>query len=63
MKKIAIITTLCTCFFISTHAQNYPEMIKVEGGTYTMGDSEMEGDADEQPVHQVTLKSFSIANS
>jgi len=44
-------------------AQSYPEMILVEGGTFTMGDTEMEGDFDEQPTHQVTLKAFSIAKT
>lgn len=41
----------------------YPEMVLVEGGTFTMGDIEMEGEADEQPAHEVTLKSFSIAKT
>jgi sulfatase modifying factor 1 len=41
----------------------YPEMVLVEGGTFVMGDTEMEGDADEQPAHEVTLKSFSIAKT
>jgi formylglycine-generating enzyme required for sulfatase activity len=38
-------------------------MITVEGGTFTMGDTEMEGEADEQPTHQVTLKTFKIAKT
>ena len=44
-------------------AQSYPEMIPVEGGTFTLGDTEMEGEANEQPTHQVTLKAFSIAKT
>ena len=40
-----------------------PEMITVEGGTFTMGDTEMEGEKDEQPTHQVTLKTFKIAKT
>jgi formylglycine-generating enzyme required for sulfatase activity len=35
-----------------------PEMVFVEGGTFLMGSSI--GDADEQPIHKVTLSSFSI---
>jgi sulfatase modifying factor 1 len=35
-----------------------PEMVFVEGGTFQMGSSS--GDSDEQPVHSVTLSSFSI---
>ena len=44
-------------------AQSYPEMITVEGGTFTMGDTEMEGEANEQPTHEVTLKTFKIAKT
>ena len=36
--------------------QNLPEMILVEGGTFQMGSEE--GDADEKPVHKVTVKDF-----
>ncbi|MFA5298789.1 MAG: formylglycine-generating enzyme family protein [Lutibacter sp.] len=63
MKKTAIITALYMCFLLSAHAQTYPEMILVEGGTFTMGDSEMEGETNEQPAHSVTLKSFKIAKT
>jgi len=35
-----------------------PEMVFVEGGTFMMGSNS--GDADEKPVHEVTLSSFSI---
>jgi sulfatase modifying factor 1 len=35
-----------------------PEMVFVEGGTFQMGSSS--GESDEQPVHSVTLSSFSI---
>lgn len=63
MKKTALITSLCMFLFISAQAQTYPEMILVEGGTFTMGDSEMEGDPNEQPAHSVTLKNFKIAKT
>lgn len=36
-------------------------MVLVTGGTFKMGDNE--GESDEKPVHQVTLKSFSIAKT
>lgn len=57
--------TLLAIFLITgiADAQEYPEMIKVEGGTFTMGDSEMEGEADEQPAHDVTLITFYIAKT
>lgn len=65
MKKT--ISFLFTAFLFATiitaQAQTYPEMVLVEGGTFTMGDSEMEGESNEQPAHQVTLKSFKIAKT
>lgn len=63
MKKQAITLLLILAGFANTFAQTYPEMITVEGGTFTMGDTEMEGEKDEQPTHQVTLKTFKIAKT
>jgi len=63
MKKQAITLLLILAGFANTFAQSYPEMITVEGGTFTMGDTEMEGEKDEQPTHQVTLKTFKIAKT
>lgn len=39
---------------------NLPEMVFVRGGTYTMGDTFGEGDADEKPAHDVTISDFYI---
>lgn len=36
------------------------DMILVEGGTFLMGDTFGDGEPEEQPVHQVTLRSFYI---
>ena len=47
----------------SLQTATYPEMITVEGGTFTMGDEHGEGSEDEQPTHQVTLKTFKIAKT
>lgn len=62
MKKLLTICLLLATQF-AANAQTYPEMIAVEGGTFTMGDSEGEGEADEQPAHSVTLKTFSMAKT
>jgi len=35
-----------------------PDMVEVEGGTFTMGDTWGTGGSDEVPTHQVTLSSF-----
>lgn len=59
--------TLLLAFFTITasflFAQNttYPQMILVEGGTFNMGDTEMEGKKNERPVHEVTVSTFSIS--
>lgn len=42
-------------------AQNFPEMVVVQGGTFTMGSNT--GDRDERPAHAVTVKTFSIAKT
>jgi formylglycine-generating enzyme required for sulfatase activity len=63
MKKQAITLLLSLLGFANSYAQNYPEMVTVEGGTFTMGDMEMEGEKREQPTHQVTLKTFKIATT
>jgi formylglycine-generating enzyme required for sulfatase activity len=36
------------------------EMVKIPGGTFLMGSPEGQGDANEQPQHSVTLKSFAM---
>lgn len=38
-----------------------PELIAVEGGCFTMGDTFGDGDDDEKPVHEVCVDGFSIA--
>lgn len=63
MKKLIVMITLSLGISLSANAQSYPEMILVEGGTFTMGDSKSEGDANEQPTHSVTLKGFKIAKT
>ena len=47
----------------SLQTATYPEMITVEGGTFTMGNEHGEGKADEQTTHQVKLKTFKIAKT
>ena len=61
MKNLLLAITFSLSAVLSAHAQTYPEMISVTGGTFEMGDSEGIGEANEQPVHAVTLKGFSIS--
>lgn len=63
MKKTPFTLTFILSFFLTSYAQSYPEMITVEEGTFIMGDSENIGDKDEQPIHNVTLRTFKIAKT
>lgn len=47
---------------ITTQAQT-PELVKVAGGTFTMGDELGFGGKDEQPTHQVTLTDYYIGKT
>ncbi|MES2453897.1 MAG: SUMF1/EgtB/PvdO family nonheme iron enzyme [Bacteroidota bacterium] len=47
----------------TAEAQEYPEMIKVDGGTFTLGDTEGVGGSYSRPAHAVTLKTFMIAKT
>lgn len=48
---------------LQSEAQTYPEMIQVAGGRFAMGNKQRIGELDELPVHQVTLKTFSMAKT
>ena len=38
-------------------------MVRVEGGTFQMGSNDSDADSNEQPVHQVTLSTYSIGET
>ena len=63
MKKYNVLLLLFLITLLQSNAQSYPEMITVKGGTFSMGDTEIVGEKDEQPSHQVTLKTFKIAKT
>jgi formylglycine-generating enzyme len=44
-------------------ALSYPEMVLVEGGSFTMGDEWGMGSEDELPTHEVSLKNFKISKT
>lgn len=60
--KMMLLTSMLTVSGISVFSQqkavNIPPMIHVEGGTFIMGNNS--GNADEQPVHKVSVNSFFI---
>jgi formylglycine-generating enzyme required for sulfatase activity len=61
-KFLLLFYTGLFCFTFS-NAQQYPEIIKVKGGTYNMGDELGIGEPDEQPVHSVSVKTFGMAKT
>jgi sulfatase modifying factor 1 len=63
IKKLGFFLFFLCILGQQSTAQDYPEMITVDGGSFTMGDTEMEGEKNEQPAHEVTLKSFKIAKT
>ncbi|NAS30488.1 SUMF1/EgtB/PvdO family nonheme iron enzyme [Flavobacteriaceae bacterium R38] len=60
-KKLFFILVLGGILCVS--AQNYPEMVKIEGGSYMMGDEKKIGAANERPVHKVTINTFYISKT
>jgi sialate O-acetylesterase len=62
MNKLLVILLLLVCPCIM-QAQVYPEMIAVEGGTFTMGNEFAEGEFYEKPVHSVSLSGYEIAKT
>lgn len=59
--QLVLFVTLLSCTIAT--AQNLPELIKITGGTFTMGDEHGLGSEDEQPTHEVTLTDFSIGKT
>lgn len=62
MNKL-LFTFLAFLLALALQAQTLPEMVFVEGGTFQMGDEWGLGGTDEVPVHEVTLRSFSISKT
>ena len=63
--KPSTILFILTVFFLVTdlYAQDYPELIKIEGGTFLMGNDSRKAKLEEQPVHEVTLRDFYIGKT
>jgi sulfatase modifying factor 1 len=64
-RRIAVAVALAILIAASAYAQTPPKvpenMIRVEGGTFQMGDTFGDGQSREKPVHAVTVSSFVIA--
>ena len=65
MKQKYILTSLLVFLMSLTKiiAQQIPEMVKVEGGEFKMGDSQLVGFNDEIPPHTVFVDGFSIGKT
>jgi formylglycine-generating enzyme len=64
MKQILLILfVICNALIIDGKAQNipYPVIVRIEGGTYTMGSNSSEAGNEEKPAHSVTVKSFGMS--
>jgi formylglycine-generating enzyme required for sulfatase activity len=59
IANVMVIVILMTSYTL--HAQEYPEMIEVKGGSFVMGDES--GDKDEKPAHEVQVNTFRIAKT
>ena len=62
--KSFLLFSLASCFTL-VKAQRLPDMIKVEGGSFTMGSEEIRNPQDTTavPLHPVTIKGFRIAKT
>ena len=64
MKIITQITFFTLLLITSiSFGQNLPKFINIEGGTFTMGDETGLGNKDQRPIHEVTLKGFSLSKT
>ncbi len=62
LLKFAILLFLLSSFTVSfAQKDKNPKMIFVEGGTFKMGS--IDGENDEKPVHEVTVKDFYISET
>lgn len=50
----------CSLFQSTAKSNLTPEMVRIEGGTFTMGDVYGDNNPDARPVHNVTLGDFKI---
>ena len=58
LKGFLSVTTICLAVAFSRPVRADVSMVAVPGGTYMMGDSNAEGEADEQPAHAVQVDGF-----
>ena len=67
IKRTAKLLFLSAALFFSAigviFSQYYPEMVMVQGGSFTMGCVDNEEDNDAKPAHEIILKTFQIAKT
>lgn len=63
MQRISLIFITVFTLLGNVFAQDFPEMVKVVGGTFLMGNKIPNIQKNESPAHQVTLSTFWIAKT
>lgn len=65
MRKLVLSTFIVAVHINSAAAQKFPELIRVEGGTFQMGMEEPvdENDSNARPLRMVTLRTYRIAKT
>ncbi len=63
LKNLLIVAGMLLVFNQNGNSQNYPDMVLVEGGTFSMGNEHSGGWDNEYPLHRVTVKAFKIAQT
>jgi sulfatase modifying factor 1 len=61
--KITLLALALTFGVLQVQAQSYPNLVKVTGGTFNMGDEHGKGMKDELPIHEITLSDFYISET
>jgi sulfatase modifying factor 1 len=67
IRQAEKVLLLSSAFFLTCtsliFSQYYPEMVMVQGGSFTMGSVDNEEDNDAKPAHEIILKTFQIAKT
>lgn len=63
MKYLLITLLVCIAARVLMQSTDDPKMVKIEGGSFNMGDERGIGEPDERPVHLVTLSDFNLAET
>ena len=63
MRKVITTLTVAMLYITTSTSQNYPELVKITGGTFIMGDRLSLDSKDKLFGHQVTLTDYAIGKT